>query len=177
MAVLFSLINIHKIIWKSLPFSPRLLTLLTRRNKELQMTFSENLASHDPQKIQKALFTLLDTLTPDDVLILDREFEALKTEEKHGFYAQFEASTESRPQRSPKLLERWTHFLWIRLELNYLVNQKAALNHISPLKDSLNSVNQAIQQHAEQGASIEDSIAIIRQMSLQIVGTEHPTDP
>ena len=141
------------------------------------MTFSENLASHDPQKIQKALFTLLDTLTPDDVLILDREFEALKTEEKHGFYAQFEASTESRPQRSPKLLERWTHFLWIRLELNYLVNQKAALNHISPLKDSLNSVNQAIQQHAEQGASIEDSIAIIRQMSLQIVGTEHPTDP
>jgi hypothetical protein len=198
------------------------------------MTLAIKLASHDPRIIKDALFSILGKITPAEVLALDAQFETTDIERRPYFFTQFEGAV---PTRSPKLLEQWTHFLWIRLELTNLINQRASLNHVQQIKkkkyikaqeitpfetslseevrhrfqsDSsgkrdkgmpfdefqrslfdtdmmptsaqhqvpvLESINRAIKDYAERGASIEESIQILRQMTLQIIGTEHPTDP
>lgn len=159
------------------------------------MTFSEDLASTDPRIIKEALITLLNKHISPDVLEMHRQFTA--AQDKHEFLSQFEADeslslTEdseayvAAATRSAQF-ERWTHYIWIRLEIMQLANQKSALNHMLLLKKetknttvfvpSFDSVNSAIQQDALNEVPIKKSIAVLKKIRLQIVGTEHPTDP
>lgn len=151
-----------------------------------------DLASFQPDVIKEAVFSILNEVTADEILILDREFRA--SSDKHGFLREFEATDHTPPKRSPLLLEKWTHYCWIRLELTYLIHQRASLNQImasqqhikgllSESKDSLgfvmpslDSVHRAILEGVERGMPIEESIQTLKQIKLQIVGTEHPTD-
>ena len=143
------------------------------------MPFTEQLKSADPSVIKDALCVLLDESTSPDILAIHKAFN--EAEDKHQFLAQFEAdeSVELDPaseayahasERSAQF-ERWTHYLWLRLELVYLANQKAALNHVMATKEqakaqgvvipSLDSIGAAIQAGSEQGISITQSIKII----------------
>jgi phosphoenolpyruvate carboxylase len=156
------------------------------------MGFAKKLASVDPRVIKTALYDLLNAETAANVLALDAAYDA--AEDKQAFLAEFEASGNSLlPERSPVLLEQWTHYRWLRLELSYLCNQKASLNQIAYMEAeqfaevksedilsrpaTADSINLAIQEDVHNGVPIERSIATLRKMRLQIVGTEHPTDP
>ena len=158
------------------------------------MILAEALASSSPDEIKKHLFSLLNRITSPEILQLDEAFNA--SANKHDFLSKFEALGEAPPECSPAALEKLTHYRWIRLELIYLINQKASLNaimmtqsaiqqHLSekePQEQScifpaLDSIDQAIQEGVARGISIEESIRLLQQMTLQIVGTEHPTDP
>ena len=158
------------------------------------MILAEALASSSPDEIKKHLFSLLNQITSPEILQLDEAFNA--SANKHDFLSKFEALGEAPPECSPAALEKLTHYRWIRLELIYLINQKASLNaimmtqsaiqqHLSekePQEQScifpaLDSIDQAIQEGVARGISIEESIRLLQQMTLQIVGTEHPTDP
>jgi hypothetical protein len=159
------------------------------------MSFEEKLQSLSSQEIKLTLNELLTAViaeTAQDVLDCDIEFYAAS--DKHAFLAKFEAQSAGlTPERHPELLERWTHFCWLRLEISFLANQKASLNKISqiqietekhntaysadPIPALADSVNLAIQEDKLRGVPIERSIKVLQKVMLQIVGTEHPTDP
>ena len=161
------------------------------------MNLAETLASTSAHEIKTALFFILNQMIDRDVLELDAAFKT--SIDKHAFLAKFEALGQAHPEIPPVLLEKLTHYHWIRLELTYLINQKASLNVIMKMKSTndiimeksqidselphpfsfsyLESISQAIKEGADKGVSIEQSIGLLRQMTLQIVGTEHPTDP
>jgi hypothetical protein len=156
------------------------------------MGFAKKLSSTDPRVIKTALYELLKAETAVDVLDLDAAYET--AENKQAFLAEFEVSGNAQfSKRNPVLLEQWTHYRWLRLELSYLGNQKASLNQIAyaeadhfveaksddvMLRPAItDSINLAIQEDVHNGVPIQQSIATLRKMHLQIVGTEHPTDP
>lgn len=169
-----------------------------------------DLKSGGAQDIKKQLYSLLDQVTDKEVLELDREFYACRTEhEKNTLLTEFETSHDPKkgsgyPERNPVLLQRWAHYCWIRLELSYLASQQAMLNtlstaqrrakkyldHLSHEKKEhqsnklaleipalIDSVDRAIQEDAQRGVPLSQSIETLRRVTLQIVGTEHPTDP
>ena len=159
------------------------------------MAFVQDLSSTEPQIIKNVLLSILHSKTPTDILNIHRQFT--EAQDKHVFLAQFEAD-ETIPLAEDSIayvaaakrsaqFERWTHYIWMRLELMQLANQKAALNYIMSVKSeaklsktfvpSLDSVSSAIQQDAFNGVPIQQSIAVLKKIGLQIVGTEHPTDP
>ncbi len=148
------------------------------------MTLAEALASSSSHDIKVVLFDLLNQIILPEVLELHRAFE--ESSDKHAFLAQFEDLGDVHPKISPALLEKLTHYHWARLELTYLINQKATLNKIMQMRSPaiskdfpslLDSIDRAIQTGVAKGVSIQASIGLLRQMTLQIVGTEHPTDP
>lgn len=150
------------------------------------MTLAKALASPSSDVIKSALFSILDSIVPEEVRLLDRR--AKEAVDQHAFLATFEALDGAVPQSLPAGLEKLTHYHWIRLELMYLIHQKASLNAIMKMKSAdevasppsfsrLESIHRAIYEGVEQGLPIEASIDLLRQMNLQIVGTEHPTDP
>jgi phosphoenolpyruvate carboxylase len=156
------------------------------------MGFAKKLASTDPRVIKTALYELLKAETAANILALDAAYET--AENKQAFLAEFEVSGNAQfPERNPVLLEQWTHYRWLRLELSYLANQKASLNQIAYAEVEqfaeaksndvmsrpaiTDSINLAIQEDVHNGVPIQQSIATLRKMRLQIVGTEHPTDP
>jgi hypothetical protein len=157
------------------------------------MPVAEVLKSCDPREIKTALISLLDETTPEDIRLLDKEFR--EAHNKYTFLAEFETSISEAAHRSPILLARYAHYCWIRLEISYLCNQKAQLNYVSAMKSvlkeplattpsierpsipRLDSISSAIQKDRASGVSIEESIRTLKKINLQIVGTEHPTDP
>ncbi len=150
------------------------------------MSFEKKIKSPNSQVIKTALLQILDTVTEPEVLACDRDF--YQAEDKHRFLGKFETAAAEKPAA---LLEKWIHYCWLRLEISYLANQKAALNSIQLIKqDTLNafsnnetisalanSVNCAVQEDFLNGVTISQSINVLRRMILQVVGTEHPTDP
>src|SRR4029077_17868633 len=108
--------------------------------------------------ITKNLFSLLDEVTDPDVVIFDKEIRDSK--DKHSIFAEFETTPNKKNKRAPSLLERWTHYSWIRLELSYLAKQKAALNKIHANQNALDldSVNAAIYEAKSKHVSIKKSI-------------------
>ena len=161
------------------------------------MNLAEALATNNAALIKTALFALLHTLPSlESARVLDEEYNALKTPtEQKRFISQF-ASTDktTAPQRDPKLLQQWTHYRWVVLELINMVNkhvyvqdflqhkdQAIARDSKTPTENSpenyLNTISDAIKEHKSTGASIEESIATLQKVTLQIINTEHPTDP
>jgi hypothetical protein len=142
------------------------------------MVFSSYLQSMDAAVIRSTLLSLLNSVTEREVLQVDHSFYTLSNQQaKIEFLFNLESA-------SPVLLERWTHYCWLRLELSYLANQRASLNqiaaaqrHAHPDFPLIHSIHNAIKEDAVAGTSIEKSIATLRKINLQIVGTEHPTDP
>lgn len=127
--------------------------------------------STDAQALATKLYQLLDEVTHPEVLELDRAFYA--AEDKHKFLAQFESeSSGTAPKTTPVLLERWTHYRWIRLELLYLANQRAALNK-APSESRMESVNHAILNAKETGVSLPKSIEILKKIKTS--SCEHRT--
>ncbi len=163
------------------------------------MSFAKILTSNKARVIKDKLYALLDQTTDAAVLKLLEEFNQTKNKiEQSAFFAQFKTSGNHAPRTDPALLERMTHYIWIQAELMYFGNQKAALNQRAEQKIKIEdearelaqyqddarclsafprSVASAIQKDAERGWPIERSIEILKKMSLQVVGTEHPTDP
>lgn len=105
-----------------------------------------------------------------------------------------ETIAQTKTKRDPKLLEKWSHYRWIRLELLNLANQRAALNKIRQAQESIKnkikiadvpatvpalagSIHKAIQEDFLSGLPITQSIGLLKKIILQVVGTEHPTDP
>lgn len=130
----------------------------------------------DAQAIATNLHQLLDEVTEPEVLGIEQEFYT--AQDKHAFLAQFESAQSGvAAQKNPVVLERWTHYHWLRLELIYLAHQRAALNRIEPNVPHIDSINRAILESKEAGSSMLQSIDILRRIKLQIVNTEHPTDP
>src|SRR5262245_55793651 len=96
------------------------------------MSFRKALESIEPRDIKEVLYSLLDEITAEDVLQFDKEFHSAK--DKQSLLAEFEVTESNQSaKRNPEILERWTHYCWIRLELSYLANQKAALNKIASI--------------------------------------------
>jgi len=186
------------------------------------MSFERSLSSPDRKEIKQALIKLLDDkkVTTQDVLDTDKAFEALTEEkDKHAFLAEFESRDGTPPKRSPALLERWTHYRWIRTELMSLINQRAAFNQKTIMENNLaeeekkiaaaakrltpaqakmmsfsdfqasitestltipammDSIEEVIREEAFNRVPITESIEILKKMSLQLIATEHPTDP
>jgi phosphoenolpyruvate carboxylase len=154
------------------------------------MTLQRKLGSLDSREIKSALLELLNVETDKDVLECDDAFYAAA--DKHSYLARFESSTKGeRPLKSPELLERWMHYCWLRAQVSFLANQKSSLNKIGQIQEETalasankkampaltHSVARAIQEDAENQVPIENSISLLRKVTLQIVGTEHPTDP
>ena len=138
------------------------------------MILAKALASPSPDDIKEALFSILDSITPNEVLLLERRSK--EAVDQHGFLATFEALGSAAPEHHPAALEKLTHYHWIRLELLYLIHQKASLNGImkmnaavqassQPSFSRLESIHRAIQDGVEQGLSIEASINLLRQMT------------
>ncbi len=101
-----------------------------------------------------------------------------------------QTTTQEKPKRDSILLKNWTHYCWMRLELTAIADQRAALNFIQQAKNQIESVDdpfaipalagsidRAIQEDAKRGISIKQSIQTLSKLMLQVVGTEHPTDP
>jgi len=177
--------------------------------------------SEDPSIIKSRFISLLDSVTEKEVLLLNEEYT--NTKDKFSFFADFETS-------KSVLLERWTHYRWIRLELTNIAYMHASSNKIAvleidnqkkisdltkkmppakysippltpeeeknafrrfqsrivdPILDNesafipavVDSIAEAIQEDYLNGVPIAASIRLVRHMMLQIVGTEHPTDP
>ena len=140
------------------------------------MGFELIIKGTDAPNIAKNLYQLLDEVSDAEVLKIDKEFDAAL--DKHSFLAQFESvKIGEAPKRDSHLLERWTHYRWLRLELLYLANQRAILNRSELVLPKVDSVNQAIIEAKEAGASLPESLEVLRKVKLQIVSTEHPTDP
>jgi hypothetical protein len=142
------------------------------------MGIAEDLKSLDPAIIKNTLNSLLNAVTQDNVLDTDCRFQAIQDREAQiKFLKNLETS-------DPGLLERWAHYCWLRLELSYLANQRATLNYILDAKQKdpiqfpvAESIRSAIQEDFLSDTPIKQSIATLRKVTLQIVGTEHPTDP
>ena len=146
------------------------------------MTLARILAGTDRQQIKKTLYSLLEKTMDPDVIKLDQAFK--DATDKNAFFASYETQGEQAPQKDPAILERWSHYRWIRLELLYLINQRAAMNEVAARRsvemdapELTGSIARAVQEDKERGLPIEKSIAILGRMTLQVVGTEHPTDP
>lgn len=169
-------------------------------------TSSSDLKSVETRDIKNQLYALLNQVTDKDVLALDKEFYSCRTEhEKNSLLTEFEVSQDSAwPKRNPVLLQQWAHYCWIRLELSYLAAQRAMQNKLSAVQIKIknhldhmlhekkdvapeklaleipaliDSADRAIQEDAQRGVPIHESIETLRKITLQSVGTEHPTDP
>jgi phosphoenolpyruvate carboxylase len=152
-----------------------------------------NPAQAEPFTKQK-LYDLLDQITDPAVLQLQTRYQA--AQDKQAFYAEFET-----PAADIFQFEKWLHYKWIRLQLAFLGYQKEQLTKraeynkllqanienqqsTTAVRDAIlfnpaipETVDAVIQRDAIDGVSIQDSIAKLRQIRLQVVGTEHPTDP
>jgi phosphoenolpyruvate carboxylase len=153
---------------------------------------------------KQKLYDLLDQLTEPEVLQLQNQY--LSATDKQAFYAEFETpNTEKKAGPDIFLFEKWLHYKWIRAQLAFLGYQKEQLikrtNYNKFLQANIEeetstrlyntavhdavlfnpaipeTVDAVIQRDAIDKVSIEDSIAKLRQIRLQVVGTEHPTDP
>lgn len=185
-------------------------------SKGATMALVKSLENLDPGQIKSILISLLNKITPSEVLAFDQALRSAT--DQYQIFSEFEGSS---AKRDAKLLQRWTHYSWLRLELTYLAKQKAALNKVSALEQAartspvprvvkktplqvmpekiedfqklitqpnagiealekpavVDSVDLAIQEDAAHGVPIEVSINTLSRITLQIVGTEHPTDP
>ena len=150
------------------------------------MTLAEQLGGFDAQLIKKSIFSCLDSMISEGVRELDKQYPL--TDDPHIFITQFEAKGDTPPRCHPKLLQEFLQYRCLKIELTTLINRKAALNYIFALKNesealdpehkaNLESIFHAIKTAAENGLSIEDSIDNLARVTLQIVGTPHPTDP
>jgi len=150
------------------------------------MTLAAQLGNFDAKIIKKSIFSCLDNIISEGVRELDRQYPL--SDDPHSFIAQFEAKGETPPRCSPKLLQEFLQYRCLKIELTTLINRKAALNYISALKNEsvtldpeheahLESIFHAIEKAAKNGLSIEESISNLAKVTLQIVGTPHPTDP
>lgn len=142
------------------------------------MSFEAEFNSTNPSKITNLLYLFLNKETDADVLALNAKFNALRTaEEKSDFMREFETSTLRKSKlesikHNPQLLNKWQRFCLLRSTLAYLAHQKA--NNNSTLSEG---IAEAIQEDVVRGVPIDKSISTLKKVNLQLVGTEHPTDP
>ena len=129
------------------------------------------------------LYEILNRVTSPEIIELSSEYK--NSPHKQNFLAGFEASLD-KPQRNPLLLKKLIHYRWIRMEIAYIANQA---NEIKAKQDERakpfsadelappESVDGVIQDDFLNGVPIEKSIEKLREICLQVIGTEHPTDP
>lgn len=155
--------------------------------------FRANILSLDEKEIRSALLNVLNQTVDKGIKQLDDRLRMSSDEEKHQIFSEFETRGMKKATKDPQLLKKWVHYCWIQSELSYLASQRAILNKIQHFKKEFSdvpkekileipaiagSVCQVIQGHASSGLTIEQSIQKLRQIGpLQIVSTEHPTDP
>jgi phosphoenolpyruvate carboxylase len=147
---------------------------------------------------KEKLFSILDEVTSPAVLKLHQEFSIVT--DKHAFLTKFESVNGIEPVRDTLLKEEWLHYCWIRLELSFLgyqntqimkrldYNEALETNFDNPEPSTLaeikyfnpavpETVAAVIQADAINNVSIQDSLRKLQEVCLQVVGTEHPTDP
>jgi hypothetical protein len=204
------------------------------------MESARKLRSDDPALIKASIISLFDSITDKEILALDKAYQLAP--DKTAFLTEFETFLPAKKAlKNPILLEKWTHYRWIRLELTNLAYMHATLNHIEhgethsrnkmidatfffksnrkPLSPEVikkeyendkrgildrgvpfkqfqenivdplienplafvasvkDSIENAIQDDYLSGVPIQKSISVVSKIMLQVVGTEHPTDP
>jgi hypothetical protein len=154
------------------------------------MALADDLSSRSPAKVLTALLGLFHEITASETLAIDQEY--YQANDHMHFLAEFEsADGKTKPARAPRLLKEWMHYIWVKLELTFLANQRSTLNKVKKYRKAIHankaapfemtafpdSVARAIQDDVLHGVKIQDSIAVVKKMVLQIIGTEHPTDP
>lgn len=147
------------------------------------MSFEGNIASLNAAIIESTLFSILDELIADPEL-RDLEKQYRSAADKTTFIGAFRSHDGvAPPQKNPQLLSRFAHVTCIRTLIVHLAREKAWHNqmHAAELQDpchpALESIARAIEMQKNDGLTIEGAIDILKDMILQIVGTEHPTDP
>ena len=147
---------------------------------------------------KQKLFNILDEVTSPAVLKLHQEFSTAG--DKHSFLEKFERVMGIDPVRDTLLKEEWLHYCWIRLELSFLGYQNTQIMKRLDYNEALNknfnnpeptstfekkyfnpaipeTVAAVIQADAINKVSIQKSLGKLQEVCLQVVGTEHPTDP
>lgn len=147
------------------------------------MSFEANLASYSADIIEQTLFSMLDELVGDPEVLRLREQYNL-AENKLAFLSPFRSiDGETPPLQNPQLLSQFAHLTCVQTLVLNLCREKAWHNQMrdaekeSPCHPAVESIARAIEMQKNDGLSIEGAIDILNDMTLQIVGTEHPTDP
>ncbi len=144
-------------------------------------------------EVRKKLHTLAEKTPDKSVMVFDTKVRA--TKDLMGLFLEFEATQATKPKADPALLLAWTRMQWIKLELTQQAHQRAGLDNMRAEVEALpakeykakndaldartlpSSIARAIQEDAHTGVPLGKSLTKLSQIMLQIVGTEHPTDP
>lgn len=164
------------------------------------MSFQDELASTNFKVVRDALIRQLNSVTDKAVLAFDREVEEAEKKDTvghkhvHALFSQFETDKKNKASRPAELLEKWTHYAWIRSEVNAHARRAAMLNKLGERTKAFQestkksqdsrvvralpkSIHRAIQKDFIRQVSIEKSLENLSVLTLHVVSTAHPTDP
>jgi hypothetical protein len=127
------------------------------------------------KNLNEFLHNLLATITPQTVIALEQELTAAAN--PNSIFEEFETSGQLAPHRDAMLLEQWAHYSWLKTELNFLGNQKVTSLEKEANPEFLDSIDNLVREEKERGVTLLNSLAVLEQFCLQLITTEHPTDP
>ena len=101
------------------------------------MNLAEALASNNPDAIKTALFEQLQAQLNPTVLTFNQEYNIQPTPEaQRTLLTEFATSSDgAAPKRDPKLLQQWTHYRWILIELTNIINKFVSVQDFMQKKE------------------------------------------
>ncbi len=121
-------------------------------------------SGREPVTLTQQLHAIFDTVTPPNILDIDKKYNGLSEANGKILIAALENPV------GLELQQEWASYRLIKSDLTFLAEQRLKLE-----KNLQNHVN-VIVEAANGGMTITDSITILKKIKLQVIGTEHPTD-
>ena len=155
-----------------------LYTLLNAVTDHAITLLAEEFASHPNQHAFLAEFETLDPAVPPrrNPVFLEKLAHYCWIRLELAYLANQKASLNQFASMQSERTAAFNH-LFLKQNANPAIHEIVEPEDMRYLEALPDTVDLAIQEDALRGISIKDSIATLRRVKLQIIGTEHPTDP